>query len=68
MKWILKVIDQPWVGEEKQCGQCNACQLFSFFSVLANAVRMTKMKIQTKGLKKKKSIFPMINAIKKGRL
>lgn len=41
---------------------------FLLFSVLANAVRMTKMKIQTNGLKKKNSIFPMMNMIKKGRL
>jgi len=35
---------------------------------LVNAVRMTKKKIQTNGLKKKNRIFPMMNMVKKGRL
>jgi hypothetical protein len=41
---------------------------FLLFSVLANAVRMTRMKTQTNGLKKKKRIFPKMNMVKKGRL
>lgn len=65
MKWILQVVDQPRVGEKKQHGKRNDSQLFSFFSVLAVAVRMTKMKSQTNGLKKKNRIFPMMNMVKK---